>query len=542
MFVPRCCAPFANIRRYEPDGSGTIIAERANEFWRGGQGAGVGLDGVPPEFDGVDTLNRHPQISSKVVGDFLYVYYNRLRRSADGLLTQTVAPTNNVAVMRYPLDLSEEFAFEYSQTQSITIGIGAGESIERPLAGFGVDNDGNVAAIIYTDLQDGGLGMGPVPTIKVRSWNASGVVRWTIDSPQLPLTGGNIESIQVLPDGRVWLVWSQVVAGTITPEDPFPAPRIDLYADLRAKATGGLIQRTAIAELSKILPATPQDPDTLYRQGNQYTSGLMADGRLVVIAREFVFGQKDDGTGDDPEAGPRHHRAAIVSLTAATYTWWRLRRPATGATSSINGYAAQTGWDIYPECAGRGSGFTPVGAYGTRAGMVFTSQESIWFVVHLTDPYGVSPGQWWNYTPSGTYLREFPVSISTATSEDQHFATPQNPPQMFAFFKQSPITTQVDLDAQGNWHMVRQFIDGPLPGGTLLDPNWSRRIHGRVSSLRDNLTVNWVSPTFTTTTNPFGAGQIAECPGGMMSIACEQDLRKPSGYVGSYFLVGVCAF
>ena len=162
--------------------------------------------------------------------------------------------------------------------------------------------------------------------------------------------------------------------------------------------------------------------------------------------------------------------------------------------------------------------------------------------MHFTDANGVSPGQWWNYTPSGTYIRDMPTQIYTATSGDLHFATPQNPPNMFPFFTQSPITTQVDIDAQGNWHMVRQFDDGPLPGGTLIASNWSRRIHGRVSSLRDNLTVNWVSPTFTTTTNPFGAGQIAECPGGMMSIACEQDLRKPSGYVGSYFLVGVCAF
>ena len=173
--------------------------------------------------------------------------------------------------------------------------------------------------------------------------------------------------------------------------------------------------------------------------------------------------------------------------------------------------------------------------------MVFTSQESIWFVVHFTNANGVAPGQWWNYTPSGTYLREFETQIYTATSEDQHFATPRNNPNMFPFFKQSPITTQVDLDAQGNWHMVRQFSDGAtFP--SIFDPNFQRRNFGRVSSVRDNLTVNWVSPTFTTTTNPFGSGQIAECPGGMMSIACEQDLRKPSGYVGSYFLVGVCAF
>jgi hypothetical protein len=532
VFVPRCCAPLANIRRYEPDGSGTIIAERANEFWRGGQAASQ----VFTEFGGVDPINRHPQISSKVVGDFLYVYYNRLRRSADGLLTQTVAPTNNVAVMRYPLDLSDEMVFEYSQTQGITVGIGSPEIIERPLAGFGVDNDGNVSAIIYTHIAAVGLG-GLVPTIKVRSWDASGNVRWTIDSPQLPSTGGNIESIQVLPDGRVWLVWSQVVAGTITPEDPFPNPVVEVYADLRAKATGALIFRQSLLDLSKTIWGGAAAPESYYRLGNQFTSGLMGNGNLVVVAREFVWGINNFGQTDDTEQGPRHHRAAVVRLDNTGYAWWRLRRPATGATSSFSGFAAQTGEDMYPECAGRfGVGQT----YATKAGMVFTSQDSVWLLVNLTGNAGFVSSQWWNYTPSGAYLREMPTQVYTATSFDQHFSTPENATNIF--FAQSPITTQVDVDAQGNWHLVRQLDDGPLPGGTLLEPNWQRRIHGRVSSVRDNLTINWASPTYTTTTNPYGAGQIAECPGGMMSIACEFDLRKPSGYIGSYFLVGVCAF
>lgn len=530
MFVPRCCSPFANIRRYEPDGSGTIIAERANEFWRGGQAASQ----VFTEFDGVETYERHPQISSKVVGDYLYVYYNRLRRSADGLLTQTQTPTNNVALMRYPLDLSEEVVFEYSQTQAATIGVGVPEIIERPLAGFGVDNDGNVSAIIYTHIDTQGPGT-LVPTIKVRSWDASGAVRWTINSPQLPSTGGNIESIQVLPDGRVWMVWSQVVAGVITPGDPFPNPVVEVYADLRAKATGALLFRQSLLDLNKTIWGGAAAPESYYRAGNQYTTGLMGNGNLVVVAREFVWGINNNGQTDDTEQGPRHHRAVVVRLDNSGYTWWRLRRPATGATSSINGYAAQTGWEAYVECAGRS-----VETYATKVGMVFTSNESVWFVVNLTSqPQGSALCQWWNYTPTGTYIREMPTQVYTSTSFDEHFSTPEN---VGFFFPQSPITTQVDVDGQGNWHLVRQFSDGPLPGGTLLDPNWQRRIHGRVASVRDNLTINWVSPTYTTTTNPYGAGQIAECPGGMMSIACEQDPRKPIGYVGSYFLVGVCAF
>jgi hypothetical protein len=96
----------ANIRRYLADGSGTVLAERANEFAN------------------VYDVRHRP--FSKVRGEYLWIAYNRAARNAAGDLLGIVDGNIDVtAIKRYSLDLEQEETFSCDVAYPLGTNIGS---------------------------------------------------------------------------------------------------------------------------------------------------------------------------------------------------------------------------------------------------------------------------------------------------------------------------------------------------------------------------------------------------------------------------------
>ena len=505
MFVPRCCAPLANIRRYEPDGSGTIIAERANEFWRGN---GRRTDDIPIEVYG----SNHGIVKpfSVATGGYLWVYYHAPARDSAGYQVKSSGGAFSMTVVkRYSLDLSEEMTFSYTVSGIF----GALDSGLEPFVavhsfdGFAPLPDGAVAAVTGHRQAD----FGPYE-FSLRCWNADGTTRWTVGNPSAPLADGRIVSCHPASSGNVWMVWQQAVGVSIEPDDPPlpPSRTLEVYADLRSGMTGALIARVSLQSLHQELQF--QTDVANVRWFMSCTDG----GRLVVVANSLKYLASTDST-----AGPSHLRAAVVAVDASGFSWFRLRRPSTaGSTTAVAGFEA-----IASYYAG-GLSFCIV-PRSTK------SNQGLGLWIHaFNGPQSGTPPiayqrQWWQWSLDGEFIQEYELNEIT---------TNQNAQTVTRWKMPSNLSTQAAHDENGALLYVRRrdvrlgFFDKIEEG------------IGTIRKIRDNLNPDWESPDFSQilveVTDMFDDTYTsAACWADGVSIASDQTDAE-----SSYFLVAARAF
>lgn len=505
VFVPFCCTGLANIRRYLADGSGTVLAERANEF------ASV----------------YSARCFSRVRGEYLWVYYHRSARDASGTIEGVVNGELNVTtIKRYSLDLEEEATFQYKITPSGQLNDSLLETPEYD--GFDVvDGVAPVAVIAYRLTDTGDY------AYKLRCWNADGSIRWTVDSPVAPLAYGRILATHAV-SGGVWMVWQQAVPGGITPPDPNdpnpPPPQptdytIEVYADLRSKTTGALLTRVSLQALHKT------DPFIGFAQTYASTKAFVScdagQGRIAVVS---TIGYT---VPPDTEAGPTHRRAAIVAADASGYTWFRLRRPSTaGSTTAVAGYEA------FGTFVGDDTVSYAIAPQTTRG----QTTHGLW--VHS---YSQLASVLWQWTLDGTYVTE-KDTLSVAPAIDP----PTTDFLAKRIYQSNSIigratATNADYDDNGALMYVRQ-VDRTEGTYNPIVNYWRYRFFGTVWKVRNNQTEQWETPTFTVlsdlveASSQYGGGiydtwEQAKVAGGGMSIANDRD-----NDTGTYFLVGAGAF
>lgn len=513
MFVPRCCAPLANIRRYEPDGSGTIIAERANEFWRGN---GRRTDDVPIEIYGASHGIVKP--FSVAANGYLWVYYHAPARDAAGYQVRSSGGAFSMTVAkRYSLDLAQETTYSYTVT-GITGDLSGGLETfvaQHSFDGIAPLSDGGIAAVTGHRQTSQ---FGPYE-FSLRCWNADGTTRWTLGNPSAPLADGRIVSCHPALSGNVWMVWQQSVEGGIEPGDPPPPPSrtLEVYADLRSGTTGALITRVVLQSLHQEIQF-PYDVANI-----PWFISCTDGGRLVVVANSIKYLASIDST-----AGPDHLRAAVVAADASGFSWFRLRRPSTaGSTTAVAGFEAiapngELNYCIVPR--------TTKGNLGL----------GLWIHAVNDLQFGTPPiayqRQWWQWSLDGNFLQEYDLNEITTGQNNQTVTRWKIPTMVTRFFPYT--TTQAAHDENGALLYVRRrdvrlgFFDKVEEG------------IGTVRKIRDNLDPAWESPDFNqilvTITDVVGQTDTytsAACWADGVSIAYDQTDAE-----SSYFLVAARAF
>lgn len=444
---------------------------------------------------------------------------------------------NVTTIKRYSLDLEEEATFQYQITPTAPFSSKGNEDLIIPpeFDGFDViDGVAPVAVLAYRLTNNSGD-----YTYKLRCWNADGSVRWTINSPVAPLAYGRILATHATGNG-VWMVWQQAVPGEITPPDPNdpnpPPPQpsgytVELYADLRSKATGALVTRVSLQALHKTESLTGLASS--FATTKWFVSCDAGQGRIAVVS-DVKYTVPPDSV-----AGPTHRRAAIVAADASGYTWFRLRRPSTaGSTTAVAGFEpfrTVTNDDIVSYAI----------APQTTKGQ---TTHGLW--VHSYSQFG---SVLWQWTLDGTYVSDkSTISIAPATDPP---TTDDVVKQIYnsagPVFEPGPISgvagaTNADYDDNGALMYVRQ-IDRAEGQYVPIASYWRYRFFGSVWKVRNNQTEQWETPTFTVLSDVVEAldygGQVydtweqAKVAGAGMSIANDRD-----NDTGTYFLVGAGAF
>ena len=521
MFIPggACCAPFANIRRYEPDGSGTIIAERANEFWRGNGGG----------FSGIRFGARAVGFCKTAAG-YLWVMYHLPARDSGGQVIPIDFEQHSFDVTvlkRYSLDLSEEETYSYTLS-GLTLQQGTTPQTLNPMQylpnqalfpefnSFDVMPDGSPFAVIA--YKTGAEGLGQPFTYKLRAWNPDGSIKWTVNNPATTIGSGRICSTHMGSDG-VWMVWTRGVPGPIEPGDPSPSmdTALEVYADLRSTSTGALITRLSIQALHNLLSASIW-PDTAFGDINPFISTAVGGGRIAVVSRKFPH---DPST--DSSAGPWHFRAAILKADATDYTWFRLRRPMTGG--GTNGFA---GWQAL------GNGYQqspdPYAQVTFAIAPISTKQSGQALGLWVCCQRQQVGADWWMFTIDGNYLQEYETLAGTPT-----FAGPGTQSLILPgtavttqFSHNIQPATHADFDDNGALHYVRENIAN-IVGQPLID-------RGTVLAVRNNLSQIWLTPEFNQLPQE-GTEDVQGVQSRLMSIAYDS-----SDVETSYYLVGPSAF
>ena len=522
MYVPFCCTGLANIRRYLGDGSGTVLAERANEF-------------ADRFNDTAFTLFRD---------GYLWVSY---------LTDRTTAFLNPrfVAVKRYTPDLSEEVSYEISlnygaESEAYAATYGAWTFDEAGKQNrqdhFTVDPSGNVIAVIQGAFLNGIA----ATTYKwhIRSWNPNGTLRWVADSPASPAADQSaiIGVHAVGGNGKFWVVYCQRVAGSITPEDPTPAEQIEVLA-ARYSAAGVKETTLSLAVLNKILTPDALVNDVFHEISFQQLLHRLFYSHSNGVSIAVCSAGLRYTPADDTVTYNKHFRCAVITGETAAYTWFRLLRPATGgATSQLNGYTAQNGSD-FGGVSGDVTRLNEISAIMMPRTDKGNTQMGIWIRVGtFTGSSSVSytdGATWWNYAFDGTYLRDYPTQepanplagpggsffgFETGQSIKGILPTGVIPPILHGASRATPVGS----DGAAAWYFVRHTWEADASG--------QQRHYGTVLHVRNNAALEWESPSYDV--NLDGNNQPV-VPPSRISIAVPgpDDLD----YDG-YYLVGAGAF
>ncbi len=515
MYVPFCCTGLANIRRYLGDGSGTVLAERANEF-------------ADRFNDTAFTLFRD---------GYLWVSY---------LTDRTTAFLNPrfVAVKRYTPDLSEEVSYEISLTRGVesdayasaygawTIADAASQNRQDH---FTVDSSGNVIAIIQGAVQSG---LATTYKWHIRSWNPDGTLRWVASNPASPAASQSalIGVHAVGTSGKCWVVYSQRVAGEITPGNPTPAELIEVLA-ARYSSTGVKETTLSLSVLNKQLTADAKLYDVFYDTSAQVLHKLFyshSNGQRIAVCSAGLRYTP----ADDTVTYPKHFRCALITGETSAYTWFRLVKPETGgSTGQVNGYAAQNGNDFYYN-SGNVISTNEISAIMMPLTTSATVEPGIWIRVGTFTLSGVSyddKANWWNYSINGTYLRNYltqepnppsdPIYYEPGRSVKAIFPTGGNQPRVHGACQATPV----GFDENAAWYFVRHTWAWDKP-------NNRYSIYGTVLHLRDNASPVWESPAYDVNLNTQNYPIV---PPSRISIAVPgpDDLTY-----GGYYLVGAGAF
>jgi len=511
VFVPFCCTGLANIRRYLSDGSGTVLAERANEF--------------------ANVYDARHRPFSKVRGEYLWIAYNRASRNSAGNVLGLVDGDMTVtAVKRYSLDLEDEASYSYDIPYVSSSGLTIDEY--TAFTSFDefdvVDGTAPVAVIGYS------TGVFTQWEYKLRCWNADGSIRWTVNSPVTVLATGRILST-VATDAGVWMLWQQSVPGGVTPPDPNdpnpPPPQptdytVEVYADLRNKTTGALITRLSLQALHQTLGIPGLSAS--FANTKYFFACDAGNGRLAVVSQLAYLASTDS------VPGPNHRRAAIAAANAGSYSWFRLRRPSTaGSTTAVAGY------EPFRTASGENAISFMIAPQSTKGQLT----HGLW--VHVYSQFG---SKLWQWTLDGEYATE-KVTISITPAD--------TPPTTDSLVKtiynvgggvnsEWATATNADFDDNAALMYVRQVerTEGDfIPIASL----WRYRGFGRVWKVRNNQTEQWETPTYTVLSDPVSlldsGGQVydsydqAKMYAWGISIA--NDRPNDSG---TYYLVGAGAF
>ena len=516
MFVPFCCTGLANIRRYLADGSGTVLAERANEF--------------------ANVYDAQHRPFSKVRGEYLWIHYGKPARNAAGdLLGIADGNIDVTAIKRYSLDLEQEETFSCDVAYPTGTNVGSESFIYAP-AFDEFDVIDGVAPVAVVGHQSATFGVG---TYLLRCWNADGSIRWTVTSPVAALAYGRILSTAAT-DAGVWMLWQQAVPGGITPPDPNdpnpPPPQpteytVEVYADLRNKTTGALVTRLSLQALHTTLSMLGDAPT--FNDKKWFSLCEAGQGRIAVVSDVTYLASTDS------VAGPNHRRAAIVEANAGSYSWFRLRRPSTGgATTAVAGYEP----------------FRPAGSLGTVTFCVVPQStkgltaHGLWVHAYDVSPQFFEQGQHviWQWTLDGNYASEYLTpTVIDAPQPGQTADTIWKVVYRSSVLGQA-VATNVDYDDNGALMYVREWNRQKY--GSTFDVIY--RGFGTVLKVRNNATEQWESPFYTVLSDVIAPEIINP---GLPTISDPYDLAKVTGErisiandrpndSGTYYLVGAGAF
>ena len=529
MFVPFCCTGLANIRRYLDDGSGTVLAERANEF-------AYFIESINSPLAYAYTLFR---------AGHLYVSYLCGGREDTPLGNQNSA-TRFVAVKRYTPDLSEEVSYEIEASTAYTAAYGAWTVDDALLQNrqdhFTVDSSGNVIAAIQ-----GGVDNGIAATTykwHVRSWNPNGTLRWVANNPASPAADQSaiIGVHAVGGNGKFWVVYAQRVAGSITPEDPTPSEQIEVLA-ARYSSAGVKETTLSLAVLNKILTPEALQNDVFYNVSFEQNLHRLFYSHSNGVSIAVCSAGLRYTPADDTVTYNKHFRCAVITGETAAYTWFRLLRPATGgSTSQLNGYTAQNGSD-FGGVSGDVTRVNEISAIMMPRTDKGNVQSGIWIRVGtFTGSSVVSYADyatWWNYALDGTYLRDYPTQepLNPVTGPGGSFFGFQTGQSIKAILPTGGIppishgasrATPVGHDQNAAWYFVRHTWEADASG--------EQRHYGTVLHLRDNASLVWETPAYDVNLDGNNRPVV---PPSRISIAVPgpDDLTY-----GGYYLVGAGAF
>jgi hypothetical protein len=196
LFVPRCCLPQTNLRKYSRDADAVLLAERAAYYQP------VGVSRFAHErWVSIPTDRQVTSILSRA--GYVWIFYRWPDKDESGE-PGAYDLTKFVMAARYTEDLEEEFI--YRETDATVTDEMAGEfgwlSTPQPFNDqrhYGVDDNGNLTYMTaQTSTQTG-----------IKSYDLDGVLRWEIAKSVLApgLTSATVLAIAVDPAGPVWVVY-----------------------------------------------------------------------------------------------------------------------------------------------------------------------------------------------------------------------------------------------------------------------------------------------------------------------------------------------